>query len=268
MPAKPIDVRKRADQVRDKIVELIREGYLQEGEKLPTEPQLSAMFGVGRSSVREAVQALIGLGIVEMRPGRGAYVRRLSLNDLVRMVDGAVKLEYGAALQLHEVRAMIEITAGRLAATRRTSDDLAQIENAILRYHIADHKNNPDALLEADLAFHAAIVKATHNDVLVSLLDSISGILREHRRQYGAATELSGRARVIADHENILAAIADGDPAETARRMQRHMRRIWIQIERLATKEGDSAFADQSYLPMYDDDDVTANEQSGGDGAA
>ncbi|HET8524056.1 MAG TPA: GntR family transcriptional regulator, partial [Thermomicrobiales bacterium] len=70
--ATPVDARKRADQVRDKIVEMIREGYLQEGEKLPTEPQLSEMFGVGRSSVREAVQALIGLGVVEMRSGRGA----------------------------------------------------------------------------------------------------------------------------------------------------------------------------------------------------
>src|SRR4051812_20746668 len=102
LTAVPIDTRKRADQVRDKLVQMIREGELHEGEKLPSEPQLSAMFGVGRSSVREAVQSLIGLGVIEMRPGRGAYVRRLSLEDLVRMIDGAIRLEYGAALQLHE----------------------------------------------------------------------------------------------------------------------------------------------------------------------
>src|SRR5687767_4941999 len=84
----PIDVRTRADQVRDAIIALIRDGELKEGDKLPTEPQLVEMFGVGRSSVRAAVQSLIGLGIVDMRPGRGAYVRRPSLDDVVRMVNG------------------------------------------------------------------------------------------------------------------------------------------------------------------------------------
>ncbi|MGH2531459.1 MAG: FadR/GntR family transcriptional regulator [Thermomicrobiales bacterium] len=253
LPSTPIDARKRAELVREKLVELIREGHLKEGEKLPTEPQLSAMFGVGRSSVREAVQSLIGLGLIEMRPGRGAYIRRLSLNDLVQMVDGAVRLEYGAALQLHEVRAMIEITAARLAATRRTDDDLARIKDAIIRYRIADHANNPEGLIDADLGFHRAIVEATHNDVLVTLLASISGLLREHRRQFGAAHELKTRPTVISEHDAILAAISAGNPGDAARLMQRHMRLIWHQIEQLATKE-DSDFAGQSYLPMYDEE--------------
>ncbi|HKG24072.1 MAG TPA: FadR/GntR family transcriptional regulator [Thermomicrobiales bacterium] len=227
LPA-PIDARKRADQVREKLVQLIREGQLREGEKLPTEPQLSAMFGVGRSSIREAVQSLIGLGVIEMRPGRGAYVRRLSLNDVVRMVDGAVRLEYGAALQLHEVRAMIEITAARLAAIRR---------------------------IDADLAFHEAIVVATHNDVLVTVQQSIRGLLREHRRQYGVAGEVDARPLVIAEHEKICAAIAAGDPIRAAKRMQEHMRIIWRQIEELAIHDGDSTLASQAYLPMYDEDE-------------
>ncbi|MEA2525519.1 MAG: GntR family transcriptional regulator, transcriptional repressor for pyruvate dehydrogenase complex [Thermomicrobiales bacterium] len=250
----PIDARKRAEQVRDRLVQLIREGHLREGEKLPTEPQLSAMFGVGRSSIREAVQSLIGLGVIEMRPGRGAYVRRLSLNDLVRMVDGAVRLEYGAALQLHEVRAMIEITAARLAASRRDDADLATLREAILRYKIAGQAADPDRLIDADLAFHEAIVVATHNDVLVTVLQSIRGLLREHRRQYGVAGEVEARAVVIDEHEAIYAAIAAEDPARAAKRMQEHMRIIWRQIEALAIRDGDSTLASQAYLPMYDDD--------------
>jgi GntR family transcriptional repressor for pyruvate dehydrogenase complex len=233
---------------------MIREGYLQEGEKLPTEPQLSEMFGVGRSSVREAVQALIGLGVVEMRSGRGAFVRRLSLNDLVRMIDGAVRLEYGAALQVHEVRAMIEITASRLAATRRNDVDLAAMKDAILRYRMMERTGNPESLIDADLSFHRAIIEATHNEVLGTLFDSFSGLLREHRRQYGVANNPKSRALVVPEHEGIFAAIAAGNPAEAAKRMQHHMRMIWGQIERLATKEDESAFADQSYLPMYDEE--------------
>src|SRR5262245_56754191 len=108
---RPLDGRKRAHQVRDRIVELVREGQLPENARPPTEPQLVKPFGVGRSSVRAAIQSLIGLGIVEVRPGRGAYVRRPSLDDVARMVDGAIRLDYSTALQLHEAHAIIEITA-------------------------------------------------------------------------------------------------------------------------------------------------------------
>jgi GntR family transcriptional repressor for pyruvate dehydrogenase complex len=259
--------RKRAEMVREKLVELIRDGYLKEGEKLPTEPQLSAMFGVGRSSIREAVQSLIGLGLVEMRPGLGAYLRRLSINDVVQMVDGAVQLEYGSALQLHEVRAMIEITGARLAAVRRTPADLTRMQDAVLHYRIAVHADNVQGLIDADLAFHRAIIEATHNDLLVTLLESISGLLREHRRQFGSSHELRQRPGVIEDHEGLLGAIARGAPDDARRLMQSHMRTVWQQIESLASKEEDSDFARESYSPMYDDgeprDWIRLGEESG-----
>lgn len=251
----PIDARKRAEQVRDSLIQLIRNGQFADGDKLPTESQLSAMFGVGRSTVREAVQSLLGLGIVEMRPGRGAYVSRLSLNDLVRMVDGAVRLEYGAALQLHEVRAMIEITAARLAANRRTDDDLARMTAAIEEYRTAGDDTPNEILVTSDLAFHRAIVEAAHNEMLNQLLASISGLLHEHRRQYAAATEPEMRQVVVEGHELIRDAIASGDARASAARMQSHMRSIWGQIEQLAIHEGDSTLGSQSYLPMYDDEE-------------
>jgi DNA-binding FadR family transcriptional regulator len=251
----PIDARKRAEQVRDSLIALIRDGQLKDGDKLPTEPQLSAMFGVGRSSVREAVQSLVGLGIIEMRPGRGAFVSRVSLNDLVRMVDGAVRLEYSAALQMHEVRAMLEITAARLAATRRTDDDLGQMARAIDAYRQAGSKTPNDELVSSDLAFHRALVVAAHNDMMVQLLNSFSGLLREHRRQYAAATEPAMREEVIRGHEAIVEAIKLGDARAAAARMQSHMRSIWGQIERLAIHEDDSYLGGQSYLPMYDEEE-------------
>ena len=251
----PIDARKRAEQVRDSLLQLIREGQLKHGDKLPTEPQLSAMFGVGRSSVREAVQSLVGLGIIEMRRGRGAFVSRVSLNDLVRMVDGAVRLEYGAALQLHEVRAMIEITGARLAATRRTDEDLAAMQVAIDEYgnYAADAPN--EALVSSDLAFHRAVIHAAHNEMLNQLLGSISGLLRQHRRQYAAANEPALRSDVVGGHISILEAIENRDARLAASRMQYHMRTIWAQIEALAIHEDDAILGGQSYLPMYDEDE-------------
>jgi GntR family transcriptional repressor for pyruvate dehydrogenase complex len=191
--------------------------------------------------------------MIEMRPGKGAYIRRLSLNDVVRMVDGAVKLEYGTALQLHEVRAMIEISAARLAANRRTEQDLVAMRDAILHYRIAAHANNPDEMVEADLSFHGAIVNATHNAVFISLFVSIQGLLREHRRQYVNSTETAAVDLVIGEHDGIYESISVSDHKLAARRMQTHMALIWRQVEATATHEQGSSLDGQGYLPMYDD---------------
>jgi GntR family transcriptional repressor for pyruvate dehydrogenase complex len=250
----PIDSRKRAELLRDKIVELIRDGHLREGEKIPTEPQLAAMFGVGRSTVREAVQSLKGLGLIEMRPGRGAFVRRMSLGDLVRMVDGAVQLEFGAALQMHEVRSMIEITAARLAAVRRTEDDLAAMREALLRTRVLDVARNPVALVDTDLAFHAAVCNASHNEPLIKFRESVAGLLRDHRGRYGAPDgSVETRQVVVDEHERIFGAIAASNPAAAQRFMQRHMQLIWEQIAERANREGDETFSPEDYILKYDD---------------
>jgi DNA-binding FadR family transcriptional regulator len=247
----PVDSRKRADQVREGITAMIRAGQLQPGDKLPTETQLTEMFGVGRSSVREAVQSLVGLGIVEMRPGRGAFVSRVSVDDLARMFDGAVQLEFGAALQLHEVRAMIETTAARLAAVRRTEADLTAMRRANDDYANQDEHDPEDLLVEADLRFHRSIVEASHNVILAQVMTSISALLKEHRRQYASARERRFRDIVLTEHQAILDAIASGDPAAATEAVQIHMRDIWLQIEHTARRDGDSSTIAYSYLPMY-----------------
>ena len=194
------------------------------------------------------------VGIVEMRPGRGAFVTRLSVNDLMRLVDGAVQLEFGAALQLHEVRAMMEIAAARLAATRRSDDDLAAMAAAIAEYADVGDDGNPEMLIEADLRLHKAIVAASRNDMLAQLYESISGLLRQHRRQYVSTTERQLREIVISQHRRIHRAIEAGDSRQATAAMQAHMRSIWQQIEQTAIREGDSSLGDQTYLPMYDDE--------------
>jgi len=227
----PIDSRKRADQVRDRIVELIRDQGFQEGDKLPTEAQLMAKFGVGRSSVRAAVQSLVGLGIVELRPGRGAFVRRLSVEDLVSMVQGAVQLEFSAAVHLHEVRAMIETTAARLAAHRRSEADLDEAQWQIDRYADAHARSDRDDAIDADVRFHRTIVAASGNPVLLSMFDSISALLREHLREYGAHLGERELGIVTTDHGRILEALRRADVDLAVQRIGRHMRVIWTQIQ-------------------------------------
>jgi len=236
----PIDPRKRADQVRDRLLEMIRSGAYQEGDQLPTEPQLMEMFGVGRSSVRAAIQALVGLGIVELRPGRGTYVRRISVSDLVNIVQGAFQLDFSSALYLHEVRAMIETTAARLAAYRRSDADLERMQQCIQDYAVAHAAKRSEEAIDADLAFHRTLVEAAGNPVLLSLLDSISGLLKEHRREYGIPGDARGRTRVIMEHDGITEAVAARDAHLAEKRVARHMRMIWDQIEAVSTDRGDA----------------------------
>lgn len=228
-----IDSRKRADVVRDRIVDLIRSGQYTVGDKLPSEPQLMDMFGVGRSSVRAAMQSLVGLGIVEIRPGTGAHVRRLSVSDLMSIVDGAFHLDYDSALHLHEVRTMLETTAARLAAHRRTVDDVDTMKQLISEFAIAHAAGQEDDAIEADLAFHRQLIEAAKNPILMSILDSTGPMLKQHRREYGEATmkDSSARLRVLREHDGIVEALEQGDAEQSVCRVAKHMRIIWEQIE-------------------------------------
>lgn len=242
-----VDRRKRADQVRDGIVALLRAGNFQAGDRLPTEPQLMSMFGVGRSSVRAAIQSLAGLGIVELRPGIGTFVRPLSLEDVMSLVQDAVRLDYSAALHLHEVRAMIETTAARLAALRHSEADLGEMRQQIARYDEAIEDGNVEGSIEADMRFHRALVVAAKNPVLVSLLDSISDVLRDHRRHYGSSQHEANARAATFEHNAIYEAVARRDLEQSVIRVGRHMRIIWNQIETITTNRGEP-FSGEPFL--------------------
>lgn len=192
------------------------------------------MFGVGRSSIRAAVQSLVGLGLLERRAGVGTFVRSLSLEDLQNLVRRPVSLGYSEAMQLHEIRTMIETTAARLAARRRTERDLREMSACLERYRSAFFADDPEQTIDADLGFHRAIVAAAHNPVLLSLLESISISLRAHRRQYGKLVNAEELELVTTEHLAIQAAIRQQETAEAERLVARHMRHIWQQIEALS----------------------------------
>jgi GntR family transcriptional repressor for pyruvate dehydrogenase complex len=246
-----IDSRKRADQVRDRLVDLMRTGDFPAGQKLPTEPELMEAFGVGRSSIRAAVQSLVGLGILERRPGVGTFVRSLTVEDLRGLVHRTVLLDYGEALQLHEIRTMLETTGARLAAKRRTEADLQEMAFQIQRYretYLAGHR---ESSIDADLGFHRAILVASRNPMLLSLLDSISVNLKAHRREYGPFTNKQELSEVIAEHTKIYEAIRARDAIESERVIARHMRHVWYQIEELT---GPLERAERSELFLFFDE--------------
>ncbi|WOX15532.1 FadR/GntR family transcriptional regulator [Streptomyces sp. N50] len=199
------------DKAIEQIRELIRTGALPPGSKLPPEPDLAGQLGLSRNLAREAVKALAVARVLEVRRGDGTYVTSLQPSVLLEGLGGAVELlqgDSGALLDLMEVRRLLEPAAAALAATRMSATALTQV------------KQHLDAMREAhedvellnfhDAAFHRAVVSATANETLLTILDGISGRTLRARIWRGLV-DSQAAGRTLAEHEAIYEALAIGD---------------------------------------------------------
>jgi DNA-binding FadR family transcriptional regulator len=169
-PPRQTRVRQAIDQLRQRIAD----GTWPLGVKIPTEPQLVEMLGVGRNTVREAVRALVHAGVLECRQGSGTYV--VSTDELT----GPVTRRLAAAERSDtiEVRRAFEVEAARLAASRRTPADLLALDAALTRRDAAWRSGRRDEFVEADAALHTLIVAAAHNAMLADLYATVGAALR------------------------------------------------------------------------------------------
>jgi DNA-binding FadR family transcriptional regulator len=154
-----------ADQAAGLLLERIRSAEWALGEKLPGETSLAPQLGVGRSTVREAIRQLAGRGVLVSRQGAGVFVNALDVRE-----DWVAVLSRADILAVTEARIAIETEAAALAAERRTPAELRAIRRALDRR--AAHRSVIEEHVDADTAFHRAIVVAAHNPILVELFDS------------------------------------------------------------------------------------------------
>ncbi|WP_055530700.1 FadR/GntR family transcriptional regulator [Streptomyces graminilatus] len=199
------------DKAIEQIRELIRTGALPPGSKLPPEPDLAAQLGLSRNLAREAVKALAVARILEVRRGDGTYVTSLEPRLLFEGLGGAVELLQGdsAALQdLMEVRRLLEPMATALAATRISDDQLAEVKTHLDAMREA--RDDIKRLSVHDAAFHRAVVAATGNDTLLTLLEAISGRTLRARIWRGLV-DAQAAGRTLAEHEAIYRALCIRD---------------------------------------------------------
>ncbi|GIF77643.1 FadR/GntR family transcriptional regulator [Asanoa siamensis] len=203
-------------QVISRLSEQIAAGEWPVGSKIPTEPQLVEILGVGRNTVREAVRALTHAGVLEGVQGSGTYVR--STDELT----GVVARKFGAADVGHtiEVRRALEVEAARLAALRRTPDDLARLDAALAARDVAWATGDTDVFVEADADLHVAVVAAAHNPMLAELYASVLAAIKASVAVAVGPAMLAG---THIDHAQIVAAIRDGDPDRAAREAGRFL---------------------------------------------
>lgn len=204
-----------AGQAAERLREQIVHGRWPVGSRLPGEVALGRELGVGRSTVREAVRALSGAGLVESRQGSGSYVIATGPAE-----DWPTRLRRASAVEVYEVRTLIEVRAAMLAAGRRTDDDLAALEAGLLARAAA--LGDDAAWIDADVAFHASIVAAAHNSVLADLFDAFQVSMRPGLFDLLAVMDSRGLRAKRPDpgadaHAAMVAAIRAGDASEAAR---------------------------------------------------
>jgi DNA-binding FadR family transcriptional regulator len=200
----------RIGQVIERLRREIADGTWPLGSKIPTEPQLVATLGVGRNTVREAVRALVHAGVLECRQGSGTYV--VSTDELSGPV--ARRLAAAERSETIEVRRAFEVEAARLAAIRRTPDDLRALDEGLDRREAAWRSGRVDEFVEADAALHTLIVAAAHNAMLAELYASVGAALRATLTD-AMGSELHPHRYV--DHNRLVDAIRAGDAERAAR---------------------------------------------------
>jgi len=213
---------KASDVLADALRGRIRSGQWPEGLALPSERDLSVQTGLSRTTVREALRILELDGLIEIRPGRngGARVCRPAGDELSRQLELFIWGRNISAQHLHDVRSALEALGAESAARMRTESDLAILHAKTEAVERTVH--DLPAYLDANLAWHMAVVQASHNELLVSFMEVLAQAIHE-------ATELEAfdspdvRSETLKIHRAILAAIAAGDADAARRRMTRHV---------------------------------------------
>jgi GntR family transcriptional repressor for pyruvate dehydrogenase complex len=204
------------------IKDMILDGRLQPGDRLPSERALSEALGVSRPTVREAIRSLQAMNMVESRPGSGTFISSLSVEELLRPLQFALALSDFALEHLFEVRLMLEPGAAALAAERADGEQLERLDDCARRGSAEDL--TPEELVALDVELHERIADAAHNPLLRRLLASISALAEESR---GYTVRLPGVAGRTADeHQRIVEAIRARDPEGARAAMTAHLGRI------------------------------------------
>ncbi|MDO6432477.1 FadR/GntR family transcriptional regulator [Flavitalea sp. BT771] len=194
-----------ADAVVSKLQQQLSLGEYQPGEKLPSEPELMEQFGVGRSTIREAIRILANTGMVCVRQGSGTFVEeQKGISEPLSQ-----RLKRAAAHDLDEVRQLLEMKIAEKAALHRSKKDIEKMKALLKKRDAAAKAGDTEETIHADIQFHIAIAAASRNDILADLYRAFAEHLTLHFRQLHQDTGAFIRTQQL--HESLLQSIIDQD---------------------------------------------------------
>jgi DNA-binding FadR family transcriptional regulator len=219
---KPVKKTRVYEEIVVKIKDMLEKGRLKSGDQLPGERELSEVFQVSRSSVREALRTLETQGYLESRQGDGTYIASKPVESLVRSLASVIFSEKDSQMELFEMRRLIEPQLAYLAAERATQEEIAMMEQALVLQEEAVARGETGT--DVDKSFHYIMAKATKNKVLLRLTDSMRDLLAESRDKY---LQVEGRpGKSISRHRQVLDAIKAKDGELAAQVMLEHVQDI------------------------------------------
>jgi GntR family transcriptional repressor for pyruvate dehydrogenase complex len=233
----PIKSKRLYEEIVEQIKQLITNGRLKPGDRLLAERELAEQFQVSRASVREAIRTLEMLGVIDIRPGEGTFVRGTDSDDIIRPLAMFLAVERASLLDMFEMRRIFETATAGLAAERASLEELDQIASALENMRERLNVMDPEKGEEFDAAFHYSVAEATHNSLLTKLFKTVSEEFAKAnsvaRRQL-YHDNVKNAQKIIDQHSEILEAIRSRSPQAASEAMLVHLKfaeselRKWI----------------------------------------
>lgn len=215
-----ISSKNSAQQVMEEVISLVEEEGFSAGEKIPSEKELMKCLDFGRSTVREALHALVAIGVLESRPGKGYFVRQYHKIPLYSNEFLSRIMDDDSFFDLMESRKIVERSIFMITAERATDEDIENIESSLARLKKALEEDK-DNITNLTTDVHFAIAEATHNQILVGLLEQLSPIIAE---------KIEGTSIPPQEdydmHRQLVEGIKSGDPKEAENAILKHLERM------------------------------------------
>jgi GntR family transcriptional regulator, transcriptional repressor for pyruvate dehydrogenase complex len=218
-----IERKRVTDQIIDQLIAMITDGRFKPGDKLPSETALMELFGVGRSSLREAVGALSLIGMLTVRPGYGTHVAPSAGGSFSKPLRWGMFMGWREKLhEFIEARISLEQILAGMAAERATEADIEEIRRGLNLLKAS--KLTKRKAIQADLVFHTAIANASHNSVLARFLEELRQPVKNWMEQ--KASLFGGYDSVFEQHETVFNAIQARDPIRAQKAIREHLEAV------------------------------------------
>jgi GntR family transcriptional repressor for pyruvate dehydrogenase complex len=234
----PIDLRNRepiSSEITRRLLDYLLSGRISPGDRMPSERKLAEGLGVGRSIVRQALQSLLVLGLIEVRQGDGTYLKRTDSPILPLAIEWGLMLGAKRATDLVEARHHLEVLVAGLAAERRDESDIAEMGRQVATM---ESTSNADAFIAADIAFHLRMALAARNESLIQIMTSIRTLLQVWISR--VVQGLPEPVATAAEHAAILHAIEQRDVPGARAAMENHMEHATVRLRRALAEDGSS----------------------------
>ncbi|MFZ5969557.1 MAG: FadR/GntR family transcriptional regulator [Bacillota bacterium] len=228
----PIQNKKVYQHVIEQIQEMVMDGTLKRGDRLPAERELAEELGVSRTSVREALRALEVIGIIESRQGEGNFIASNLDKSLFEPLSVMFKIHNGTSIDILELRIIIEVEAASLAAKRITEADKEDLRELVQRLADAEDENESTII---DKEIHYKIAEITGNYLIISVLNAISALMESFIKEARIRINnwMKERNLLLDLHREICEAIIDMEPDRAAKAMKAHFNSVIQSIEEM-----------------------------------